>query len=305
MSEQENINGYLVSKEKMPEIIFFGLRATVTKDGLKEQYGKAIPRMIQYVTGEKKLTWDQIGAISSLHFVFSDEKIDFVVGFPLKKEIADLLKEEDGMTKHVIPQGSYVQCVSLGPYDRLPQAWPAAFEFIKKHGLEKDDCFMGYESYINDPSSVPQDKLQTNVYVRVTDKRKRDEKVPTGNGGFCHMDIYYQDKDRVKKFYGNLLDWTFTDCDIPNYFFFKSPSGIDGGFEMKEIAKVPSNMAYLQVESIDLDLYKRVEQLGGKIVGDQTIFPQMGGYVPFTDSEGNNFSFWSGKVVAIEGYRSK
>lgn len=207
------------------------------------------------------------------------------------------------MTKHIIPQGSYIQSVCIGPYERLHGAWPAAFEFLKKHGLEKDDAFMGYESYMNNPETTPQDQLQTNVYVRVSEKRKR-EKEPTGNGGFCHMDIYYQDKDRVKKFYSDLFGWTFGDVDIPDYFFFKSPSGMDGGFVKREISVKPSNMSYLHVESIDLELYGRLESLGGKIVGDQVIFP-FGGYVPFTDCEGNHFSFWSPKVTKIDGYRSK
>lgn len=249
------------------------------------------------------MTWPEIGAPSALYWSFSDDQVDLCIGFALEKTIGDRLIEEQGMTKHTIPSGTYLKCISIGPYDQMSIAWAKTFEHLKSIGVERDDSLLGLESYMNDPSTVKPEDLQTDIYIKISEKRKR-EKEPVTAGGFCHMDIFYENKERVQKFYDGMFGWTFMDWK-DEYFMFRSPSGVDGGFVKGEIQKKPSVVSYIQVDSIDLELYHKVELFGGKIVGDQVIIENHGGYVPFTDSEGNHFAFWTGKITKIDGYRSK
>jgi len=303
MTKSEENNGCTHSKETYPEKVFYGVRATITKEQLVNQMKTQLPKMSKFLAGEKKIGWDKLGAPSAMYWTFTPDKIDLCIGFALSKEVADTLKEEKECTKHVIPAGNYLKTVLTGAYDNLPVAWGAAMNYIKKEGVERDQSWLGFESYVNDPTTVKPEEIRTEIFMKLTYKRKRVEE-PITHGGFCHMDVFYQDKERAQHFYGGLFGWTFMDWK-DGYFMFTAPSGVAGGFQKMKAPETPSCVPYIQVDAINIELYHKIEKHGGKIVADQFIIPGHGGYVIIKDSEGNQFGLWSGKVTPIEGYRTK
>jgi len=109
------------------------------------------------------------------------------------------------------------------------------------------------------------------------------------------MDIDYEDKERAQKFYSTLFGWTFGDYK-DDYFFFISPSGIDGGFVKRKGEPKPSMIPYINVDKLDQSFIKKLEEVNGKTIGEAVVFPNHGGYIEIMDSEGNKFAIWSKDV---------
>jgi predicted enzyme related to lactoylglutathione lyase/effector-binding domain-containing protein len=245
--------------------------------------------------GEKKLEKSQIGAPTAYYWTFSEEKVVVMIGFLLEMKIAESLTAENGYSKFAVGGGKFIKSVLTGPYDLLPKAWAAIFAHLEKTGQSKGEVSgLGFECYMNDPSTVKPEELRTEIFVMVSDKRKRE---PIGHGGVCHLDIGYENKERAQKFYSEMFGWTFIDWK-GDYFMFHAPSGIDGGFEKKKPnGLLPSLLPYINVDKINKALFDKIVSLGGKIVGEPILLDGHGGYQAIVDSEGNHYSVYSKDVV--------
>ncbi len=115
-----------------------------------------------------------------------------------------------------------------------------------------------------------------------------------------HFEMPFDNRERMAKFYGSAFGWrtemlgenmnqyvvattTATGDDRRP----KEPGAINGGFYAKKSewpAQYPS--VVIAVDNI-ADAARKVEQAGGKVLGEPVEIPGVGEYVSFTDTEGN------------------
>jgi len=117
-----------------------------------------------------------------------------------------------------------------------------------------------------------------------------------------HFEMPAEDKKRMSNFYARTFGWqtkqmgpemgeyvvvTTTDSDDNGP---KKPGAINGGFFGKtddKLSQYPS--VVIAVENIK-DHMKKIEEAGGKVLGEPVDIPGIGSYVSFLDTEGNRAS---------------
>ncbi|HEX9769439.1 MAG TPA: VOC family protein [Kiloniellales bacterium] len=117
-----------------------------------------------------------------------------------------------------------------------------------------------------------------------------------------HFEMPYDDRERMAKFYSNAFGWqarmlgpemgnyvlaTTTDTDESGP---KTPGAINGGFYPRQ-PDWPAQHPSLVVAVDDIHAaMKKVAKAGGKVLGEPMEIPDVGQYVPFSDTEGNRVS---------------
>ncbi len=118
-----------------------------------------------------------------------------------------------------------------------------------------------------------------------------------------HFEMPYENKDRMADFYTNAFGWKMQKFgeDMGNYVtaqtteidennMVKIPGTINGGFFPKQTDwpdQYPS--VVIAVDDIQSSINK-VNNAGGKVLGEPMEIPGVGKYVSFTDTEGNRVS---------------
>ena len=118
-----------------------------------------------------------------------------------------------------------------------------------------------------------------------------------------HFEMPAEDKKRMAEFYANVFGWktqmlgpemgvyvlaTTTEPDETGRP--KNPGAINGGFFSKSDDKPAQYPAVvIAVEDIKEHM-KKVEEAGGKVLGEPSDIPGVGLYVSFFDTEGNRVS---------------
>lgn len=73
----------------------------------------------------------------------------------------------EGLDEELLQSGRYVYTTHLGPYDGLGEAWSRlTTELLPRSGHRRRDG-ASFEIYRNTPSQVPENELQTELYVPV------------------------------------------------------------------------------------------------------------------------------------------
>jgi uncharacterized protein len=118
-----------------------------------------------------------------------------------------------------------------------------------------------------------------------------------------HFEMPYDNADRLSKFYSQAFGWQMmtTGPEMGDYVvaattdtdenrMVKTPGTINGGFFPKKPdwpAQYPS--VVIQVDDINTAM-RKVNESGGKVLGDPMEIPTVGLYVSFYDTEGNRVS---------------
>lgn len=106
-----------------------------------------------------------------------------------------------------------------------------------------------------------------------------------------YIEFQAPDLEAVKKFYGSVFGWKFTDYG-PEYVAFNDGS-LDGGFEKGERRASGAPLIILYSENLAAT-QKAIETAGGKIT--QAVYDFPGGRrLHFTDPAGNELAVWSEK----------
>jgi len=122
-------------------------------------------------------------------------------------------------------------------------------------------------------------------------------------GPVVHFEMPYDDKNRMADFYAKAFGWKaeFFGEEMGNYVVAITSEGdekgrpkergmINGGFYERpkdEMGQHPS--VVISVENIQESI-KKINQEGGKVVGEPMDIPGVGLYVSFIDTEGNRVS---------------
>lgn len=107
-----------------------------------------------------------------------------------------------------------------------------------------------------------------------------------------HFEIPADEVDRAKTFYQDLFGWKFEQFPGMDYWSITTSGDHPiGGGMMKRRDPTHPVTNYIDVDSID-GYVKKVEQLGGKVIGPKMAVPNMGYFAICLDTEGNVFGLW-------------
>lgn len=106
-----------------------------------------------------------------------------------------------------------------------------------------------------------------------------------------YIEFKAHDLEKIKAFYQQAFDWTFTDYG-PTYTSF-AESGVYGGFEKTDDAIVNGALVVLYHKDL-IQCKARVQKAGGGIPKDIFAFPG-GKRFHFEDPDGNELAVWSDK----------
>jgi predicted enzyme related to lactoylglutathione lyase len=111
-----------------------------------------------------------------------------------------------------------------------------------------------------------------------------------------HFDLPVDDLERAKKFYSELFDWKIEKAPGPIEYYFiettdeKGNKGLGGGMA-KRGSPEQRITNYISVDSVD-EYMKKVEDHGGKIIGEKMTVPGFGFLAVCQDTEQNTFGLW-------------
>ncbi len=118
-----------------------------------------------------------------------------------------------------------------------------------------------------------------------------------------HFEMPYEDPDRLVKFYTQAFGWqmqklgqdmedyvTATTTETDENRMIIKPGAINGGFFPKK-PDLPAQYPSVVIAVDDIkNAAKKVNDAGGKVLGEPMEIPGIGQYVSFTDTEGNRAS---------------
>lgn len=124
-----------------------------------------------------------------------------------------------------------------------------------------------------------------------------------------HFEMPAEDRKRMAEFYSRVFGWKTEQLgeDVGNYVLAtttepgewgpKKPGSINGGFYQKDDGK-PAQYPSVVIAVEDIKEHmKKVEQSGGKVLGEPWDIPQVGFYVSFLDTEGNRVAMLQPKPM--------
>ena len=111
-----------------------------------------------------------------------------------------------------------------------------------------------------------------------------------------HFDIFTDDMERAKEFYGELFDWKIELFPGPIPYYLIQTTDLNGnesvgGGLAKRDAPERSITNFIGVRSID-EYTARIEELGGKVVEPKWAVPGWGHLAICLDTENNAFGLW-------------
>ncbi|MBN2802218.1 MAG: GyrI-like domain-containing protein [Deltaproteobacteria bacterium] len=106
---------------------------------------------------------DKSGIISTFKMMFL-EKWEIEMGIPLSKEKSEISPgEEIEITD--FPKGKYIKTIHMGPYREIRQTYKQIKQYAEAQNLTLGSTSI--ETYFNDPGSVPENELKTEVLVAI------------------------------------------------------------------------------------------------------------------------------------------
>jgi len=117
-----------------------------------------------------------------------------------------------------------------------------------------------------------------------------------------HFEMPYDDSERLAKFYSQAFGWqmqkmgsemgdyvTAATTETDEKRMVKTPGTINGGFFPKKPDMPSEPSVVIAVKDIK-EAMKKVNDAGGKVLGEPMEIPGVGQYVSFNDTEGNRVS---------------
>lgn len=95
------------------------------------------------------------------YFNMDMNDLDIEIGFPVSKA----LPGNKEINSSQIPAGTYATMIYTGPYGGLKEAYRELSEWLQKN--QWTPSYLAYEFYLNDPVVVPEDELQTQIFLSV------------------------------------------------------------------------------------------------------------------------------------------
>ncbi|MEE8198215.1 MAG: VOC family protein [Thermoplasmata archaeon] len=111
-------------------------------------------------------------------------------------------------------------------------------------------------------------------------------------GSIVHIELPVKDRDRAKKFYGDLFGWKFQDVPEMDYTLFETANGPGGGLFVPQEGQFDKGaLNYILVDDIEAKS-KEIEAAGGEVIGPTVEMPGRGWWAVFTDPEGTTLAIF-------------
>jgi effector-binding domain-containing protein len=104
---------------------------------------------------------EPVGAPFAAFFNTNMQDLDVAIGFVVDRVVAGADEVEAGE----IPAGEAVQCMHVGPFDRLGEAYAAVRSWMGERGLEH--AGPAFEHYLDDPAETPIEQVRTLIVIPV------------------------------------------------------------------------------------------------------------------------------------------
>ncbi len=130
------------------------MRTHTPVSDLPQFLGKAYGSVMQYLSELGELPH---GAPFAAYYNMDMENLDIEAGFPVGKP----LPAKENILSGEIPGGEYAAGTFTGPYEELSAIYDALNEWMQTNGHEPTGIV--YELYLNDPSTVAPQELQTQI----------------------------------------------------------------------------------------------------------------------------------------------
>ena len=132
------------------------IRTSSSVQNLPQVLGKNWGAIMQYLG---QLNEQGSGPPFVAYYNMDMANLDIEIGIPVAKKIPT----EHEIEAHEIPAGKYASCLYIGPYSDMKQAYETLGKFIQDKGYERKQVKIAYELYLNDPSEVAPEELQTEI----------------------------------------------------------------------------------------------------------------------------------------------
>lgn len=130
------------------------IRTRTAVQNLHQVMGQSLGAIAQYLG---QMGQQPAGAPFAAYYNMDMQNMDVEIGFPIASKVAD--RGEIHMGE--IPGGKAVSCVFVGPYDKVTAAYDALNQWMQANKAEPTG--VAYEVYLNDPSQVPPEAIQTQI----------------------------------------------------------------------------------------------------------------------------------------------
>jgi len=130
------------------------VRTTSSAQNLPVALGKNYGAIMQYLG---QLNEQANGPPYVAYYNMDMQNLDIDIGIPVAKKIVD----KDEIKANEIPKGKYASCLYIGPYSGMAPAYELLAKYVEDKGYESTG--IAYELYLNDPSIVNPEELQTQI----------------------------------------------------------------------------------------------------------------------------------------------
>lgn len=130
---------------------------TAVKD-LPDAIGREYGRIYAYM---QEIGAQPVEAPFVGYFNMDMNDLDVEIGFPVAKEVEGKNEIQCGQ----IQSGTYAETLHIGSYDDLKTAYEALMQWMEENGHEA--MGIGYEFYLNDPETTPEQELKTRILLAV------------------------------------------------------------------------------------------------------------------------------------------
>lgn len=149
---------YKIIEVSEESYVYADCQCAMDPDAISQTIGKAFEDVMGFI---KSHGLALTGPALSVYYTFDPETVTFRAGFFVSAE--DAKKAQGEIKAGLTPAGRVVNFVHTGPYTTLGESYQAMMGWMQQQGLELGAPT--WEVYIDDPDSVPQDKLRTDIFV--------------------------------------------------------------------------------------------------------------------------------------------
>lgn len=148
----------------IPEQFLYAIPdSSVTMTDLSPKFASAYDELGEFLKMNKI---EMIGAPIAITTIYEPPRYVFLSAFPVK---SNNIKPTGRIIKYKIPATKVARAVQIGPYEKANETYTLLMQFIGKNNYEI--AGNSWEVYLNNPSNVPQDKLETHIYYPIKIKK--------------------------------------------------------------------------------------------------------------------------------------